>query len=114
IVETLLARGYVVREKKALRITDLGRYLVAIVGDPQLKSPELTGGWEHELKEIEAGRRSREEFMAAVVAYTHALVRDGQRVPVDGLGRCPRCGSGIVEGREGFGCSAWRDGCGFV
>lgn len=28
---------------------------------------------------------------------------------------CPKCGQGrIIEGRRGFGCSRWRDGCDFV
>ena len=46
IIETLVERGYVIREKKALAATDLGRYLVALVQDRGLKSPELTGEWE--------------------------------------------------------------------
>ena len=45
IVETLLSRSYIQRDKKALRVTDLGRYLIAIIADPVLKSPELTGDW---------------------------------------------------------------------
>ena len=46
IIETLLTRGYVVREKKAILATDAGRYLIALVRDRGLKSPELTGEWE--------------------------------------------------------------------
>ena len=33
------------------------------------------------------------------------------------LGRCPRCGGDVVEGKKGFGCANWRDadgGCRFV
>ncbi len=37
IIETLLERGYIVREKKALAATDLGRYLIALVRDRGLK-----------------------------------------------------------------------------
>ena len=43
IIETLLRRRYIRREKKALTVTDLGRYLVALIQDPILKSPEMTG-----------------------------------------------------------------------
>ena len=43
IIETLLDRGYITRDKKTLAATDLGRYLIAIVRDRALKSPELTG-----------------------------------------------------------------------
>jgi DNA topoisomerase-3 len=30
------------------------------------------------------------------------------------LGLCPRCGSDIIEGEKGFGCSNWKSGCKFV
>ena len=55
IIETLLERGYITREKKTLLATDLGRYLVALVQDQSLKSPKLTGEWEAKLREVEGG-----------------------------------------------------------
>jgi len=45
MIETLLERGYITREKKTLAATALGCYLVALVQDRGLKSPELTGEW---------------------------------------------------------------------
>ena len=30
------------------------------------------------------------------------------------LGKCPRCGGDIVEGKVGYGCSNWKKGCKFV
>lgn len=56
IIETLLKRKYIERVMKNLVATELGRYLVAIVRDHNLKSPELTGEWEAKLKRIEAGQ----------------------------------------------------------
>ena len=56
IIETLLDRGYITRDKKSLAATDLGRYLIAIVQDRALKSPELTGDWEAKLRQVERGR----------------------------------------------------------
>ncbi len=53
IIETLLNRGYIRREKKKILCTDMGRCLVALIGDPLLKSPEMTGEWEEQLKKIE-------------------------------------------------------------
>jgi len=113
IVETLLGRGYIRRDKKALRVTDLGRYLIAIIADPVLKSPELTGDWEHKLGQIERGDRARAEFMEEISEMTRALVHDGlsPRPRGGGLGGCPRCGADVVEGRAAFGCSKWQDGC---
>ncbi|MBL9076775.1 MAG: DNA topoisomerase III [Planctomycetes bacterium] len=115
ILETLLARGYVRRDKKALRITDLGRYLIAIIADPTLKSAELTGEWEWKLGEIERGRLTRSEFMREIGERIGALVATGlsPRNEHPGIGRCPRCAADVVEGREAYGCSRWREDCAF-
>ena len=34
--------------------------------------------------------------------------------PVQPLGNCPVCGKPVVENAKGFGCSGYREGCGFV
>src|SRR5262245_19765519 len=116
IIETLLARGYVTREKKALVATDLGRYLVALVRDRGLKSPELTGEWEAKLREIERGLTDPRQFLAEIVRYTGEIVQpdDGHRVDQGRLGDCPRCGRPVIEGKRDFGCSGWKEGCPFV
>ena len=116
IIETLLERGYITREKKTLRATDLGRYLVALVQDRGLKSPELTGEWEAKLREVERGGLDPRRFMAEIVGYTGEVIRCGDATSIDGerLGDCPRCGRPVIAGKRGFGCSGWREGCPFV
>jgi DNA topoisomerase-3 len=116
IIETLLTRGYIAREGKNLAATDLGRYLVALVRDRGLKSPELTGDWEAKLREVERGRLDPGRFMGEIVRYTGEVIRSDDTPAVDPsrLGDCPRCGRGVIEGKRGFGCSGWRDGCPFV
>jgi DNA topoisomerase-3 len=116
IIETLIDRGYIVRDKKTLAATDLGRYLIAIVQDRGLKSPELTGEWEARLRQVERGTLERRRFMAEIVRYTEDVIRSGTGTEVDParLGDCPRCGRPVIEGKRGYGCSGWRDGCPFV
>jgi DNA topoisomerase III len=116
IIEMLLTRGYVRREKKALVATDAGRYLIALVRDRGLKSAELTGEWEAKLREVERGRLGAEQFMAEIVRYAGGVVRAADETAVDEarLGDCPRCGRPVIEGKRGFGCSGWREGCPFV
>lgn len=116
IIETLLERGYVIREKKALVATDLGHYLVALVRERSLKSPELTGEWESKLREIERGNLDPRQFMGEIARYTADIIRAGEGAAIDpdSLGPCPRCGRPVIEGKKGFGCSAWREGCRFV
>lgn len=116
MIETLLNRGYIARDKKKLTITDLGRYLMALVQDPNLKSAELTGEWEAKLKEIEYGRLDPNVFMQEIVRFTRNLIQKSDVSIVDEsiLGHCPRCTKPIIEGRRGFGCSGWKEGCDFV
>ncbi|MEZ6038157.1 MAG: DNA topoisomerase, partial [Planctomycetota bacterium] len=115
IVETLLQRAYIRRDKKALRVTDLGRYLVGIIADPLLKSPELTGEWEWKLGEIERGRMARDAFMGEIVERIRSLIDSGLS-PFNehpGIGACPLCQADVIEGREAYGCSRWKEGCAF-
>ena len=116
IIETLLKRGYLAREKKKLLATDLGRYLIALVQDRDLKSPELTGQWESKLREIESGRLAPQRFMQQIAEYTAKIIRPAQVEPVDedSWGNCPRCGRPVIRGNRGYGCSAWKEGCKFV
>ena len=116
IIETLLTRGYIARDAKTLSATDPGRYLIAVIRDRGLKSPELTGEWEARLREIERGRLDPRRFMAEIARYTGEVVHPGDSSAIDParLGDCPRCGRPVIEGRRGFGCSGWREGCPFV
>jgi DNA topoisomerase III len=116
IIETLLKRGYIERARKTLAATDLGRYLIALIHEPSLKSPELTGEWEGRLREMEQGKCDPAEFRREVVKYTRNIVGSGVDAPVDRarLGDCPRCGKPVIEGNKGYGCSAWKEGCSFV
>jgi DNA topoisomerase-3 len=116
IIETLLKRRYLTRQKKNLLATDLGRYLVAMVRDQNLKSPELTGEWEAKLNRIAAGQAAPEAFMREIAEYTQRIVRSSDELVIDDerLGDCPRCGQPVIAGKRAFGCSAWREGCPFV
>lgn len=115
IIETLLQRKYIVREGKTLHATQLGRYLVAKLRTPHLKSAEMTGEWEASLKRIEQGQASAETFMRDVAEFAKAMVASHD-VDTEStqLGNCPQCGRSIIEGKKGFGCSGWREGCKFV
>ena len=55
IIETLFRRKYVVRKKKQLIPTTTGIRLIDTIQNELLKSAELTGTWEKQLKDIEKG-----------------------------------------------------------
>lgn len=63
IIETLLRRQYIVRQKKNLVSTETGRKLIRVISNNLLKSPELTGQWEKKLRDIEAGNYNYADFM---------------------------------------------------
>ncbi len=72
-IETLLQRDYVVREKKTLRATDKGIWLIQCV-HPEAKSPAMTGRWESELRRIRRGEGSLEEFMKEIEEFVRGAV----------------------------------------
>jgi DNA topoisomerase-3 len=89
IIETLLQRGYAERRKKAIVATDRGIQLVQIVHD-DVKSPAMTGQWEHDLGRIEAGDAELPAFMQRIESYVSDVVR---RVRERGRHRLPAIGS---------------------
>jgi DNA topoisomerase-3 len=115
-IETLLRRKYIDRDKKNIVATNLGRYLIAIVQDRNLTSPELTGEWESKLKQIERGELSATSFMDEIADYTRGIIRNSDSLSIDSdvCGDCPRCGAKVIVGKKALGCSAWRKGCSFV
>ena len=116
IIETLLRRNYIRREKKQIRATDMGRCLVALIHDPLLKSPEMTGEWEEKLKQIERKEIDPSDFMDGIVSYTRGLIEksSSSKLDTDRLGDCPFCGKEIIKGKSAYGCSGWKEGCTFV
>ena len=116
IIETLIKRKYIERSGKQLKATDLGRYLIALVQDPNLKSPELTGEWESKLKEMEKGKYSSQNFMEQIKNFTKSLITDSDifKLNFELYGDCPKCKSPIIKGNKGFGCSKWKEGCSYV
>lgn len=116
IIEVLITREYVERRKKNLVSTDSGRALIALVKDERLKSPELTGEWEHRLKRIERGDYEAGLFMKEVEAYTREILQGGAEATINlaNLGPCPCCHAPVMRGRTGYGCSKWKGGCKFV
>jgi DNA topoisomerase-3 len=116
IIETLLRRNYIRREKKQLRCTDMGRCLIALIKDPLLKSPEMTGEWEEKLKQIERNELDPKDFMNGIATYIRNMIQDGTSRELDTScwGKCPLCGKEVIKGNKAYGCSAWKEGCPFV
>ena len=125
IIEKLVKSGFVERKKKQLLPTEKGLALSWAMPD-QLKSAKLTAEWEDRLGAVERGELSPEEFMARITAMLTNLVRSYRNVKLEStalsdsgrarIGKCPRCGKNVVEGKKSFYCEGYHDtpSCGFA
>jgi DNA topoisomerase-3 len=71
MIETLLKRNYIAREKKNLVPTDTGLAVYEVVKNQQIAQAELTGNWEKRLEEIRSGA-SVSAFQEEIKTYTRA------------------------------------------
>lgn len=77
IIEGLLFEKYINREARELIPTAKAFHLFETLGAmhiPTLSSPELTGDWEYQLKQVEQGKLSREQFMNGIREMTRTIV----------------------------------------
>jgi DNA topoisomerase-3 len=75
IIETLIKRDYVKREKKNLVPTETGLSVYSVVKDQQIAQAELTGNWEKRLEEIRSGA-SITNFQQEIQNYTRAITQE--------------------------------------
>jgi DNA topoisomerase III len=121
IIEGLLTQEYIRREGRELAASAKGLKLITALREIKidaLSSPELTGEWEHKLKEMEAGRFQRDAFMEEIrtlVANVIQKIKDASghvssetmRGNFHDLStKCPRCGStaGFKESFKAYDC----------
>lgn len=121
VIEKLIRAGFVERKGKQLIPTKDGNNLVCILPDV-LTSPKLTAEWENSLKQIAKGNTDADDFMREIEDMTRGLVkaypflsdRDKslfkEEKPI--IGKCPRCGETVFEGRKNYYCSNRE--CSFV
>lgn len=121
ILEKLVQMGFVQRKGKQLIPTKDGINL-AVVLPESLTSPALTAEWENRLTEIAKGNADPDEFMAEIEAQVRQLVKTYSCISADKqnlfqserviIGKCPRCGENVYEGKKNFYCR--NRGCQFV
>ena len=75
IIETLIKREYIVREKKNLVPSAKGLAVYDVVKDKKIAQAELTGAWEKRLEEIRSGA-SVHEFKEEIKAYTKTITAE--------------------------------------
>lgn len=112
-IEGLIQEEYVHRNGRELQPTAKAFSLMvalSTLGIDELHSPELTGHWEHKLKQMEQGALERDEFMDHIVEQTREMVdriKHGE-IPEEVFSTlttpCPKCGGVMQENYKKFQC----------
>lgn len=143
IIETLLKRHYIRKDKKRILATPTGTELIDTIQNDLLKSAELTGQWEKKLRMIEDGKYEVALFMEELKSMVNEIVHfvkhasaktiavaeeeEQQEPPKEKKKRtpkvpaepvvltCPKCGNGhIVKGKTAWGCTLYKKSCDFL
>ena len=100
IIETLILRDYIRRDKKTIVPTEKGIAVYEIVKDKKIANAEMTGSWELALAAIEAGKMPSDKFAQGINSYVEticeellSLSSEQKSYPVY---RCPKCGQQSV------------------
>ena len=126
IIETLILRDYIRRDKKSIIPTEKGLAVYEIVKDKKIANAEMTGSWELALAAIEAGKMPSDKFSQGINSYVGticeellSLSSEQKSYPVY---RCPKCGQQSVGiyakvakcRHETCGFHVFRDVCGIL
>ncbi len=117
IIEGLINETYLRREGRDLVPTAKARQLMTLLAGldvSELTSPELTGEWEHKLKQIEQGDLGREAFMREIAQMTQIIVKRAKEYERDTVPGdyatlttpCPKCGAVVKENYRRYACTA--------
>ena len=100
IIETLILRDYIRRDKKSIIPTEKGLAVYEIVKDKKIANAEMTGSWELALAAIEAGKMPSDKFAQGINSYVGticeellSLSSEQKSYPVY---HCPKCGQQSV------------------
>lgn len=116
IIEGLINETYLRREGRDLVPTAKARQLMTLLSGldvSELTSPELTGEWEHKLKQIEQGQLNREAFMREIAQMTQVIVKRAKEYERDTVPGdyatlqtpCPKCGGVVKENYRRYACT---------
>ena len=126
IIETLILRDYIRRDKKSIIPTEKGLAVYEIVKDKKIANAEMTGAWELALAAIEAGKMPSDKFAQGINSYVEticeellSLTPEQKSYPVY---RCPKCGQQSVGiyakvakcRHESCGFHVFREVCGIL
>ena len=100
IIETLILRDYIRRDKKTIIPTEKGLAVYEIVKDKKIANAEMTGSWELALAAIEAGKMPANKFSQGINSYVGTICEEllslSPEQKIYPAYRCPKCGQQSV------------------
>lgn len=128
IIEKLVRIGFIERKgdkkTKYLVPTHKGEMLITVIPEA-IQSVSMTAEWEQKLLEVEKESYSADQFMDEIgsmvkeLVDTYEIVQDAEvlmKPAYAPLGKCPHCGSDVIEKSKGFFCenkdckfALWKD-----
>lgn len=117
IIEGLVLENYIQREGRELHPTAKAFSLITLLRGlkiPELISPELTGNWEFQLRQIEQGHLKRGSFMEKIAEMTRHIVEQAKNHRGETISGdfavlktpCPKCGNVVHETYKKFQCQS--------
>lgn len=97
IIETLLKRDYIKREKKSLLPTEKGLRVYELIKNMRISDIAMTGEWESTLSRIESAEMNPETFHSAISIYTRQITQELLSTSMATQQDCPRCKTGKLR-----------------
>lgn len=121
IIETLIARDYVLRKDKKLIATQKGSFLIEMLRKCPVSSvltlPEETARWEMNLNAIALGTTTHSQFLDGIKNFVRNAVKELKLTTFESMhfkkdiaaatviGACPACSKPVRENRKAYSCS---------
>ncbi len=121
IIENAKEYEYIMESKSSLSCTNKGKTLIEILNKLNIDmSKEKTVQTGQLLKQIYRQEKNIDYALNLAKKDLGDIILDNN-ITIDkilierlSIGKCPLCGGTIIEGKKGYGCSNWKNGCGFV
>ena len=118
MIERLIERGYMVRQKNIFVCTNRGIYLYEKMPVEEFKKPDLTAKWEMQLEDIASGKSSPTAFLREVEQKTRLWCSEIKQLDVSDAAektreklpsKCPVCGKNVYRVGIKYACEGTSD-----
>lgn len=128
IINELIANEYIEEKKSGkqtyLYATDKGINIIDNLKDKDIVSVDMTGIWEEKLSDVGSGKMSPSDFKKQMIDYVLKSIDDIKKSTMKNiqysssssevLGKCPKCGKNVMEGKDYYKCEEYKKTCDFI